>query len=244
MLFDVNTSFLKDYDIKIITENIIGFGMYPQERKKDTISIIGSRNKEFLGSDGCAYTVGSDGNYYKNDYIIWRAFEKPNHELLLLSELIIDTRRYDSQFNNYENSEIRKWLNNDFLESAFNSVQRKLIQNVEVDNSIDSTGAQEANGYLCNNTSDNVFLLSNFEVISFFELPESRRKMATDYALSKGLYAFPRCGCWWLRSPFFYCSDDAWLINIDGTLYPKNNVKNPHYGIVPAIIIDIRSANK
>lgn len=242
-MFNISDSFSRAYDIKIIDGDLLGFGTYPKEIKCDSVTIIGHDNIDFLGSDGFKYTLGSDGNYYKNDYIVWRAFEKSKHELLLVSEFIIDARRYDAQFNNYEKSEIRNWLNNCFFEFAFNSEQRKIIRNVKVDNSLASTCAKESNEYLCNNTSDNVFLLSNFEILSFLEQPKARRRLATDYALSKGLYAFPRCGCWWLRSPFFYCGDDVWLINLDGSFYPKNNVKNPHYGVVPAIVIDVSSAS-
>lgn len=65
--------------------------------------------------------------------------------------------------NNYEYSAIRSWLNNEFYDSAFTEEEKGYIITTTVDNSLESTmnlGGQ----YVCDDTTDNVFLLSLADV--------------------------------------------------------------------------------
>lgn len=69
--------------------------------------------------------------------------------------------------NNYEYSNIRKWLNDNFHNTAFNELQKALIQTVEVDNSARSTNPDDnatywnsgVNSYACKNTSDSLVII-------------------------------------------------------------------------------------
>lgn len=60
--------------------------------------------------------------------------------------------------NNYEYSDIRSWLNDEFYNSAF-AFGKSHIQTTAVDNSASTTDSN-ANPYVCDNTQDNVFLPS------------------------------------------------------------------------------------
>lgn len=66
--------------------------------------------------------------------------------------------------NNYKHSEIRKFLNSTFYDTAFTEKQKELIVTTEVDNGIDSaSGAEEC---LCENTFDNIYLLSIADILN------------------------------------------------------------------------------
>ena len=75
--------------------------------------------------------------------------------------------------NNYEYSEIRVYLNNDFYNRAFTAEEQALIMTTTVDNSFESIFGSYADesgytaetfNYECRNTQDKVFLLSLSDV--------------------------------------------------------------------------------
>lgn len=67
--------------------------------------------------------------------------------------------------NNYEYSALRKYLIEEFYNTAFTTLQQELIQTITVDNSATSTG-KESNIYACSNTSDKVWALSYAEIMN------------------------------------------------------------------------------
>lgn len=56
--------------------------------------------------------------------IIWRVVDKNNNKMTLHSVFVIDRKRED---NEYKDSELRKWLNNDFLQKSFTIEERNRI---------------------------------------------------------------------------------------------------------------------
>ena len=52
-----------------------------------------------------------------------------------------------------------------------------------------------------NDTTDRIFLLSIKEVMNYFGSEAARQCKVTDYAISKGAYAFNGLCRWWLRTP-------------------------------------------
>lgn len=136
----------------------------------------------YLGSDGCyyakvtassyssGYTFSSgasvtSGNvyYFKVEPIRWRILSENGDTALIRCDSIVANKRFDDSSNNYKDSEIRAWLNAEFYNTAFSSLQKELINTVLVDNSVYSTG-YDSNPYACGNTNDKIFLLSYREV--------------------------------------------------------------------------------
>ena len=140
-----------------------------------------------------------------------------------------------------------------FLQTAFTNSAQSLIADTVVDNSAASTfpasNASGTNDYVCDNTSDKIFLLSEKEATTndygFAEYDQygkenSRIRVTTDYA--KANYAYQSStagygGWWWLRSPY---DDDCYYaryISYDG--YANNNdyVYFRYGGVVPALSI-------
>lgn len=133
-----------------------------------------------------------------------------------------------SYANNYAKSDIRKWLNNEFLEQAF-YYDDSLIQETVVDNSAKSTG-YSSNPYACQDTTDKIFLLSYEEATS------ERYNLNTN---ESRIRKYDGTSCWWwLRSPNDY--DDTSVRSV-GSGGGPNNLSKVHItdGVVPALRISL-----
>ena len=84
---------------------------------------------------------------------------------------------------NYEESDIRTWLNNDFYNTAF-SLNNTYIHTTEVDNSASTTDSNNNNN-CCNNTFDNVYL-GSFQALYKLGPDSDRMCRLTDYACTRG----------------------------------------------------------
>ncbi len=206
--------------------------------------------------------------WFKYEPIAWTVLKEERGAALLLCDMIIDSQAYQNRqsfyngmtaftdsngapdgtyANNYKYSTVRSWLNTDFLETAFEGLQRHVISVATVDNSLDSTG-YESSKYVCENTQDKLFLLSAKESMTAeygFTATASDtvtcQKKATAYALAQGVNTYSLAdyagnGHWWLRSPYDQYSYYARLVNYAGsTNYAYTNVLQTNYGVVPAL---------
>lgn len=264
------------------TGDYILFGEYPQTIKADSVTITTTQNDKgyYLGSDGNYYakvvadvfgsgyefstgdTITEGATYYfKVEPIKWRILTESNGQALILCEMIIDAGAYDAVLdNNYANSDIRAWLNNEFYNTAFNDLQKEIILTTTVDNSARSANPNNnatqwnngVNDYACENTTDKVFLLSMQEVTNsaygfdsdYSEDYTVRIKQGTDYAKCNNLYvstsgSYYGNSNWWLRSPYYDYSYIAWSIDSDGYAYRSNYVSSANRGVVPALNIQL-----
>ena len=185
--------------------------------------------------------------WFSYDPIEWEILEESKGKALVVAKLLLDSQDYYQGISNsYESSSIRTWLKNTFYKTAFNSLQKKLIDYTAVDNSVASTGQTE-NEYVCNTTYDYIFLLSYAEVEKY-TTKTGRIAKGTDYAISQGLCieSSTGYGYWWTRSPSTYGKSLAYRIGIDGyiyggnrssvgsNMYISNSVDNNTTGIRPA----------
>ena len=237
----------------------IYFGEYPQTIKMDDVTVTDTQDSRgyFLGSDGCYYAkitadphgidyTFSDGSdvtdgteyYFKVESIRWRILSQNSGTAMILCDSIIANKAFDSgsdSSNNYAESDIRAWLNDQFYNTAFTELERELILTTTVDNSVASTG-DSANPFACENTEDKVFLLSYAEATNaaYGFSPYTRRKMQTsDYSRATGVSIN---GSWWLRSPYYYGSDLVHLVQSDG-LISFDNACDTQVGVVPTLQI-------
>ena len=141
--------------------------------------------------------------------IEWLVLAKENNRVLVISDKALDCRAYQANSVSYvtwEKCSLRKWLNNDFINSAFSDDEKVKIPTVTV--SADKN--PEYDTYPGNATKDRVFLLSIVEAEKYFTSDEARKCVPTEYAISNGAYtsdSYTKGGkatCWWwLRSPGF-----------------------------------------
>ena len=259
------------------------FGDWPQTVKDNSVTIKkqaftrGSLTYH-LGSDG-NYCVEQSNKYYKVEPIVWRVLTEnfvPTGKALLLAEKILTSGfQWDDDSNNYMESYIRRWLNGNsgvtkfsdysgapgFLQSAFPISAQDKIAETTVDNSKVSTNPDKSptlwqngeNPYVCDDTTDKIFLLSQQEVTAadygFAAYGVSgqgsiRIRVTTDYAKATGAdqNTTPSYGgCWWLRSPSYSQVDAACRINYDGHAYGYNDfVSVTNNGVVPALSISLQ----
>ena len=160
--------------------------------------------------------------YFKVEPIQWRYLTDNGNSAFLTSEYLLDNCRYDNDSNNYKNSEIRNWLNHDFLDKAFDD--DSLIITTAVDNSAAST-TESPNPYVCETTYDKISLLSKAEVELInadngFSTIETSECQTTEYARAKGAFCnmnpnYLYHGDYWTRSPASFQSNYVWLVSDD-----------------------------
>lgn len=151
------------------SSNFMTLGSWPQTIKAENVTVYESETKTVgiftcnLGSDGYWYVKKNIGGEYFPKYewfkvepIKWRILTKDYNgtgKKLLLAENILIAKRYDAHSSNYQNSEIRKWLNSNsssasvsdhddsggFLKTAFAAGELTKIVDASVDNSVRST---------------------------------------------------------------------------------------------------------
>lgn len=178
--------------------------------------------------------------------------------------------------NNYEHSQTRAYLNGisyigasgevsdwtdkGFLQSAFDESVKDSIVTVTVDNTIDSTkpfGNSEGytipdEKYICSNTQDKIFLLSEYEITKYSKSSEpynavgnSRIRKPTDF--SKANYAESVISedkgiGWVLRSPhamsMMLYGDSPVFVAAEGQAYGTLGSTPGWKGIVPALVIN------
>ncbi len=209
--------------------------------------------------------------YYKNT-VYWFRFEPLEWRVLdpaeglVMCESIIDSQPYNNTVyyyngeyykntscttyvNDYAESSIRDWLNDDFYHTAFTSSQKAEIKTTTCDNSshYDSTYDSET-------TNDKVFLLSCWDVFntnygfssSYSDYDTDRRAQGTDYAKAQGLCVdssgtYSGNSNWWLRTPGSF-SYDACIVYNDGLVDCDGLIVNYSYdGVRPALKINLQS---
>ena len=204
-------------------------------------------------------SIQDDNGYYIIDEIYWFRYDpiewdilfETNGKALIIADLILDSQEYYStssllQFehnggtgysDNYALSNIRKFLNEDFYNTAFNELQKVLIETTEVDNSVSSTDDYNTR-YSCENTYDKMFLISYDEVNTYYVSNEGRSAKGTDYAKSQGLLVYNETSYWWLRSPYANLNSAPLNVVHDGD-FCYYNVYNTSIGVRPTCWINL-----
>ena len=117
--------------------------------------------------------------------IEWIVLDKEEDKAFVISKHCIENKPFNTTLAQvtWENSTIRKWLNNDFLNSAFTANERSLILSTTIKNPDE---ADQERSYA--STTDKVFLLSENEALTYFSSDSSRRASATEYVSTNYCY--------------------------------------------------------
>ena len=120
-------------------------------------------------------------------------------QALLLSEKLLDYAEYgiDYYSSNWKDCILRQWLNDTFLNEAFNRSEQNKIVLTTIDNPNNSVFGTEGDSP----TQDRIFALSEKEAETYFVSDSDRIAYTTDYAHSKGNDKSDRSDYWWLRTP-------------------------------------------
>ena len=184
------------------------------------------------------YTVGTSimlGSYRQGNASIdgvepieWIIVKREGTRAMVLSKYALDAMKY-SRFDTatWESSEIRRWLNDEFLKTAFTQEEEAVIAQRYVDL-----------GKGKRNTQDKVFLMCRQDVEAVWPELEGRAAQATPYALSKEMpYTNEKGECrWWLCFPNNRKKGDT--VRYDGK-FSSDPVKTYTLGVRPAMWINL-----
>lgn len=250
----------------------IEFGSYPQTIKADNVTVGTVANEQgyYTGSDGelyakvvvvnrysSRYKFSNDqtvtyGNtyYFKVEPIRWRILSESDGKALILCDSIIANKRFDDESNNYKQSEIREWLNNEFLSTAFSEMERALINVVTVDNSAAEGGDTRDKAFLLSysdvNNAEYGFLSVRYDEDNFVS-DEKKQMLTSDYSRATGAGMSTSSdyygnGQWWLGPPDSSYSYYAGYVDINGYVYDDYHgcsVYATDNGVVPALQIQL-----
>lgn len=236
---------------KITTTNSRGYYAYNGcEYAKQQVNVYANRSS-YTYSNG-SLVVDDSTQYFKVEPILWRVLKSDvSGNYTLLADQAINAHRYGyGNLNNYAESDIRSWINNEFFNSAFKSAEKGAILTTNVDNSPSTTNSNN-NPYACENTDDKVFLLSykdyknpDYGFSSSYNSDSARYCEPTDYAIAnfcemdnRGGFNDRNCN-YWTRSPDSDHSYDAWCVNFNGYFH-YNNVYYGGSGVRPALNINL-----
>lgn len=195
--------------------------------------------------------------WFKYCPIKWRILNETEDELMLISEFILDNMEFYHNEkdrvingkiiypNNWEHSNIRKWLNNNFYNTAFNETEKELIKAKLLDNhnsynSFSSKYLREQK-----DTLDKVYLLSYHESLMYFKgwclSDETKLTTPTKYAIMNLLCTGFKPGYkdWLLRTP---CNNSSYMVHhvSKGGNIDKENFTYIVEGIRPVINIKVK----
>ena len=180
------------------------------------------------------YEVDDEGNAIDAD-IEWNVLCVENDRVLVISKYVLDTMEYtknDRRGNSYstwETCSLRKWLNDDFYNEAFEGYEKNIPQLTLNDNrtyryvSTDIYGRQTVITKEWNETKDKIFCLSVDEIYKYYHMMTNPgsivrtyphpfhgcdqndyrlselRGIPTPYVRAKGVES-PKYKSWWTRS--------------------------------------------
>ena len=199
---------------------IIPFGSYPQKENGCRVPI------EWLVLD------------VKKPSLTNRLFNRDNKiEALLVSRYGLDSMPYndDRTVVTWEDCDLRKWLNNDFIKSAFSEEEVKRIKFSELKNEDNHEYGTKGG----NDTKDRIFCLSITEAKQYFSSEKDRQCRPTAYARNKGAYVnnSNSCCAWWLRSPGYNQIDAAIVLAVGALRLSGSLVDNDLLAVRPALWI-------
>ncbi len=133
------------------------------------------------------YPQGANGEI---EPITWRVLQRNADHLLVIAEQGLDCKPYNEEYCEvtWADCTLRRWLNSEFFDTAFNEQERKCILQTSIANNAGT------------NTDDRVFLLSVDEAERLFADNDSCCAEPTEYAVKNGVYTNNGCCWWWLRS--------------------------------------------
>lgn len=174
----------------------VSFGNYPQKKitdisddivnalydDNDNATVSGKKIKRIKRNNGY--------EYYEIEPIVWKVIEVDGDEAVLITDKIIDCQAYneDGGMVKWEDSTVRLYLNNEFLNNAFDKKERKNIVESTVKNYSSNFGypMTEA-GYpdkVYKETKDYVYLTSLYETDTYvFNNPYAKDGNVEKYAI-------------------------------------------------------------
>lgn len=170
------------------------------------------RKHEHFISNSSVEIENGKSYYFLMEPILWKVLQdNGSNNYILISNDVIDAYYFDLDTNEYEESDLREYLNNNFYNYAFDTNEKNSISKSKVDS-----------------LEDKIYCLSTNEYNTF--KPITSKSNPTDYSIANGVYVNRGYSTYLLRTKVegteknIYKVDDTGLININGT-------NSTYYGI-------------
>ena len=205
--------------------SVVTFGCYPQGRKTSS----------------------------EKDGIEWIVLDRDGSKLLLISKDALDSIPYQGRnmsqvFGSWKTSLVREWLNNTFLQEAFDKGESRLLVRTTTEEDSDTYKSVFGSTF----STDSVFLLSKSEAQRYFPSNEARKCLPTRRAIDDGAYLSSIGGTcyWWLRTTVEYADQSlegqpmeaitrAAVVNTAGNVVEIGHyMSNIQYTVRPVIWVD------
>lgn len=190
---------------------MITFGQYEQDNKKDN---------------------GTEA-------IEWIVLEKQKDRVLLISKYALIAKPFNDDYKSvdWESCTLRNWLNDSFINLAFQSNERSLILSTPIINSDNQTWGSDGGS----STEDKIFLLSIDEASKYFNTKEERAVKVTEYARMNNAFVNYNNGNgrWWLRSIGRNGHYAAYVRNEGDVNNSGEYVNERTFGIRPALWLSL-----
>ena len=204
-------------------------------------------------AEGSTLTIGDNVNFgvFEQDQntengpepIEWQVVSIVKGNAVLLSQYVLEYMPYNEAGGDvtWENSTIRRWLNDEFYSDAFTSIEKEIIGTCKLVNDTKSGNPAWQNVSGGGKTSDNVFFLSYRQAETYLDDAGMAIGYPTKYAVQRGAEDWlTSASTWWLRSPGS-SQDEGCLISAKGLISSSNTAEKQ--GIRPAICVSLTKAS-
>lgn len=192
------------------------------EKKSATSSSYTHQDDNYFGSSSAYRTY-----WFKYEMIEWDILESNNGSYKMIANLALDSQNFSLGSNNYDSSYIRSFLNDDFYNTAFNTLEKSIMNKMSI-----------------NSNNDYVTLLTSEEAESYYQEVSNRWTKATDYAQSQNCYVNTSAystttlyNCYWMTRSA-ETTNNIYYVNQSGSV-TSGKTNMTYYGIRPVITITL-----
>ena len=131
--------------------------------------------------------------------IQWTVLDRKDDHIFVISKKALACHSYSEEYadTTWADSELRSWLNDEFLQEAFSMYHQNMILDTEVEAEASSAYGTDPGAY----TLDRLYLPSENEIRTYYETEAERICQPTVYAKVQGSYLEDLNCWWWLRNP-------------------------------------------
>ena len=133
---------------------------------------------------------------YEPEPVLWRVLNVKEGKAYMLAEELLDNRIFDKHTSEWKDSELRKWMNGEFLNKVFAPEEQARLVEIHGDKVL-CPSKTEILKY-----TDEITEKRNGEEGEEYIVYPDRLAYPTELAVSRGAYADPETGTglWWLRT--------------------------------------------
>ena len=175
----------------------------------------------------------SDGE----EEIEWIVIAREESRVLLMSKYALDCMPYEDAEPgaDWASSSVREWLNGEFLNGAFDDIEREMILTAAAQPGVSIRGPAAGS-----DAGDAVFLLSDKETEKLLRWNKAKVCLPTEYAAARGAEINIDGSCsWWLRSQGMSPSFAAYVHTFGGVVSGGISVNNGGVAVRPALWISV-----